>query len=182
MQILCFNQMFKDKIWNQELWHLLKNLYGLCSNHFNNWWAVLLFFCSFLSGHCLSKQERGTWPQEILWKLCWWSTNMSASSEELCQLGFAMMYSWLHQTYCLNQVASNHQYRNQPLLKVFFVECGNGNVFLCHFSCSWHSLNRHIQMTSAFAVFSIPNSPSFAILHFTFDMRQKNITWQFHLL
>lgn len=77
-------------------------------------------FCSFLSGHCLSKQERGTWPQEILWKLCWWSTNMSASSEELCQLGFAMMYSWLHQTYSLNQVASNHQYRNQPLLKVFF--------------------------------------------------------------
>lgn len=44
---------------------------------------------------------------------------MSASSEELCQLGFAMMYSWLHQTYSLNQVASNHQYRTQPLLKVF---------------------------------------------------------------
>lgn len=80
-----------------------------------------IVFCSFLSGHCLSKQERGTWPQEILWKLCWWSTNMSASSEELCQLGFAMMYSWLHQTYSLNQVASNHQYRNQPLLKVFFL-------------------------------------------------------------
>lgn len=94
---------------------------------------------------------------------------MSASSEELCQLGIAMMYSWLHQTYCLNQVASNHQYRNQPLLKVFFVERGDGNVFLCHFSCSWHSLNRHISKTSAFAVFSIPNSPSFAILHFTFD-------------
>lgn len=46
---------------------------------------------------------------------------MSASSEELCQLGFAMMYSWLHQTYSLNQVASNHQYRNQPLLQVFFL-------------------------------------------------------------
>lgn len=24
-----------------------------------------IVFCSFLSGHCLSKQERGTWPQEI---------------------------------------------------------------------------------------------------------------------
>lgn len=102
---------------------------------------------------------------------------MSASSEELCQLGFAMKYSWLHQTYSLNQVASNHQYRNQPLLKGSFCRVrqwhGNGNVFLCHFSCSWHSLNRYFLKTSAIAVFSIPNSPSFAILHFTFDMRQK---------
>lgn len=141
-----------------------------------------IVFCSFLSGHCLSKQERGTWPQEILWKLCWWSTNMSASSEELCQLDLL----WCTPDYIRHTLLI----KLLPIIntvisrcwKFFVVECGNGNVFLCHFSCSWHSLNRHIQMTSAFAVFSIPNSPLFAILHFTFDMRQKNIKWQFHLL
>lgn len=180
MQILCFNQMFKDKTWNKKWWHLLKNLYELCSNHFKNWWAVLLFFVLVLVVIVCRNRKgaRGlrrscenfvvgaqTWvlllKNYVNWVLLW------------CTPDYIRHTLLIKLLPIINTVISR-------CWKFFFVECGNGNVFLCHFSCSWHSPNRHFLKTSAIAVFSIPNSPSFAILHFTFDMRQKNITWQFH--
>lgn len=131
-----------------------------------------IVFCSFSSGHCQNRKgARGlrrscenfvggaqTWvlllKNYVNWVLLW------------CTPDYIRHTLLIKLLPIIKTVISR-------CWKFFFVECGNGNVFLCHFSCSWHSLNRHIQMTSAFAVFSIPNSPSFAFLHFTFDMRHK---------